>query len=73
LGHVAKMKKYLNFIGQGIGEEEHFLREIRRVATPAEFWACCDRHLLSDEPFAPEPPQRALLDTRSERLAESAA
>ena len=23
LGHVAKMKKYLNFIGQGIGEEEN--------------------------------------------------
>jgi tRNA-dihydrouridine synthase B len=73
LGHVAKMKKYLNFIGQGIGGEETFLREIRRVATPAEFWACCDRHLLNDEPFAAEPPQRALLDARSERMAESGA
>jgi tRNA-dihydrouridine synthase B len=68
LGHVAKMKKYLNFIGQGIGEEEAFLREVRRVATEREFWDCCDRHLLSDERMPAEPPQRALLDARSERM-----
>ncbi len=73
-GHVARMKKYLNFIGQGIGPEETFLREVRRVANYADFWACCDRHLDSDEPFAAEPPQRALLDSRSERdLALAAA
>ena len=70
-GHVAKMKKYLNFIGQGIGEDEEYLREIRRVQSPTEFWACCDRHLLNDDPFPGEPPQRALLDARSERMAGS--
>lgn len=69
LGHVAKMKKYLNFIGQGIGEDEAFLREIRRVATPREFWECCDRHLLTDDALPAEPPQQALLDARSERMA----
>jgi tRNA-dihydrouridine synthase B len=73
LGHVAKMKKYLNFIGQGIGQDEIFLREIRRVATPGDFWKCCDRHLLNDEFFSAEPPQPALLDARSERMAGSAA
>ena len=73
LGHVAKMKKYLNFIGQGIGGDEAFLREVRRVATEREFWECCDRHLLRDDPMPAEPPRRALLDARSERMDQQLA
>lgn len=66
--NVAKMKKYMNFIGQGIGEEEAFLRQIRRAQTEEQFRTLCDEHLSSDELFPPEPGQRALLCSRSERL-----
>lgn len=41
--HVQKMKKYLNFIGAGIGAE--FLHEIRRVNARAEFFEVCERWL----------------------------
>lgn len=68
VANIAKMKKYMNFIGQGIGEEERFLHGIRRAKTEAEFWALCDEHLDSDLPFPAEPPVRALLCSRSERL-----
>lgn len=67
-GHIARMKKFLNFIGQGIGEDEAFLREIRRAEDYATFWSLCRTHLDSDAPFAAEPAQPALLDARSERL-----
>lgn len=71
---VAQMKKYMNFIGQGIGEEEIFLHKIRRAATEAEFFALCDEYLSSDEPFPAEPVRRALTCARSERAeAEEAA
>lgn len=66
--NVARIKKYMNFIGQGIGPEETFLHGIRRVATEQEFFALCDAHLDSDAPFPAEPPVRALLCTRSEAL-----
>lgn len=73
-GHVARMKKFLNFIGQGIGWDEAFLHGVRRAADYREFWTCFDEHLDSDAPFAPEPARNALVDARSERelLAESA-
>ncbi|MEI7959039.1 MAG: tRNA-dihydrouridine synthase family protein [Verrucomicrobiota bacterium] len=66
--NVSKLKKYMNFIGQGIGPDEAFLHGIRRAATEAEFFGLCDRHLDSDAPFPAEPPVRALLCTRSEAL-----
>jgi len=66
--NVSKMKKYMNFIGQGIGEDEAFLHAIRRAATEAEFFRLCDEFLDSGAPFPPEPAQRALLCSRSERL-----
>lgn len=72
-GHVGKMKRYLNFIGQGIWSDgrEEFLGEIRRAQGERGFFAVCDHHLLSDEPFPPEPAQPALVDERSRR-AEAA-
>ncbi len=66
--NVAKLKKYMNFIGQGIGEEEAFLHDIRRAQTEAEFFGVCDRHLNNDEPFPAEPQTRALRCERSEAL-----
>ncbi len=57
--HVAKMKKYLNFVGQSVDAEGRFLFDMRRAMTEAELFAVCDRHLLTeptklfaDEPYA---------------------
>ena len=56
--HVAKMKKYLNFVGQSVDAGGLFLQDMRRAMTEAELFAVCDRHLLaeptrlfSDEPY----------------------
>jgi tRNA-dihydrouridine synthase len=55
--HVAKMKKYLNFVGQSVDAEGKFLFEMRRAMTEAELFAVCDRHLLTEpgKLFATEP------------------
>jgi tRNA-dihydrouridine synthase B len=68
--NVAKLKKYMNFIGQGIGENDQFLHEIRRSALEKDFFGICDRHLDRDEPFPAEPKIRALRCERSEALAQ---
>lgn len=55
--HVNKMKKYLNFVGQGVDPAGAFLHDMRRTSTPEELFAACDRHLLAypEREFAPEP------------------
>jgi len=55
--HVNKMKKYLNFVGQGVDARGDFLRDMRRAESEASLFEICDRHLLgrADEEFAPEP------------------
>jgi tRNA-dihydrouridine synthase B len=55
--HVNKMKKYLNFVGQGVDADGAFLHDMRRTATRAELFAVCDRHLMTvpDREFAAEP------------------
>lgn len=55
--HVAKMKKYLNFVGQSVDAQGAFLHDMRRAMTETELFAVCDRHLLSEptRPFASEP------------------
>lgn len=55
--HVAKMKKYLNFVGQSVDPEGKFLHEMRRAMTETELFGVCDRHLLTEPTklFAPEP------------------
>ncbi len=55
--HVAKMKKYLNFVGQSVDATGAFLHDMRRATTEAELFAVCDRHLLANPaaPFAAEP------------------
>ena len=42
---VQRMKKFMNFIGEGVGEK--FLHEIRRVATTADFFRVCEEFLES--------------------------
>ncbi len=60
INHVSKMKKFLNFIGQGVDPEGSFLKEMRRTRTEKELFKVCDRHLVkngrarerySDEPY----------------------
>jgi tRNA-dihydrouridine synthase B len=55
--HVNKMKKYLNFVGQGVDPEGAFLREMRCAESEAGLFEVCDRHLLgrADGEFSPEP------------------
>jgi tRNA-dihydrouridine synthase len=50
---VMRMKKFMNFIGEGVGGK--FLHDIRRVATAAEFWRVCETALDHDEPMTLEP------------------
>ena len=51
---VQRMKKFMNFIGEGVGEK--FLFEIRRVATTADFFRVCEDFLNHDQPMPLEPP-----------------
>lgn len=57
--HVNRMKKFLNFVGQGVDAEGRFLHEMRRARTESELFAICDRHLVDggrcDERFPDEP------------------
>ena len=55
--HVGRMKKFLNFVGQGIDPDGRFLNEMRRTRTLSDLFEVCDRHLLDPENpwFADEP------------------
>jgi tRNA-dihydrouridine synthase len=50
---VMRMKKFMNFIGDGVGEK--FLHEIRRVTTTADFFRVCENHLAHEELMTLEP------------------
>jgi tRNA-dihydrouridine synthase B len=50
---VQRMKKFMNFIGEGVGPK--FLHEIRRVTTAAGFFRTCEGHLDHGEPMPLEP------------------
>jgi tRNA-dihydrouridine synthase B len=54
--HVNKMKKYLNFVGQGVDPRGAFLHDMRRAESETELFGICDRHLAAGGgEFAPEP------------------
>ncbi|HTB86054.1 MAG TPA: tRNA-dihydrouridine synthase family protein [Candidatus Sulfotelmatobacter sp.] len=50
---VQRMKKFMNFIGEGL--DEKFLFEIRRVNATADFWRVCQDFLDHDMPVPLEP------------------
>lgn len=54
---VNHMKRYLNFIGQGVDKAGAFLNDMRQSQTETELFGVCDRYLLSekDQEFALEP------------------
>ena len=55
--HVNRMKKFLNFVGQGVDPDGSFLHDMRRTHTGRELFTVCDRHLLTtpEKVFADEP------------------
>ena len=55
--HVNKMKKYLNFVGQGVDPDGAFLYDMRRTESELGLFQACDRHLLGrpDAEFSQEP------------------
>jgi tRNA-dihydrouridine synthase len=53
LSQVQRMKKFTNFIGEGIGPK--FLHDIRRVETAADFWRVCEAWLDHENPMSLEP------------------
>ena len=50
---VQRMKKFTNYIGEGIGES--FLHRIRRAETAADVWRVCGAALAHGDPLALEP------------------
>jgi hypothetical protein len=52
---VEKMKKYMNFVGEGMEPAAPFLHRIRRVETRADFLAVCRDYLEHDRPMRLEP------------------
>jgi tRNA-dihydrouridine synthase B len=72
--HVNKMKKYLNFVGQGVDSQGSFLREMRRTESEAALFEVCDRHLAAraHEEFSPEPYPGVIARPNCETPAEDA-
>jgi len=55
---VQKMKKYMNFLGEGIEGADAFLHEIRRTATREEFFRVCAAWLDHGHPMPLRPLSR---------------
>jgi len=56
---LNRVKKFVNFVGQGVDPDGRFLHEMRRARSAEAFFAICDRHLVEDGrdavPFAEVP------------------
>jgi len=56
---LNRMKKLLNFVGQGVDPDGAFLHHMRRARTAADFFRICDQYMVADgrgiESFATEP------------------
>ena len=51
---VQRMKKYLNYLGEGLEPTGQFLHRIRRVTAEADFFRVCEDFLSHDQPLALE-------------------
>jgi tRNA-dihydrouridine synthase B len=58
--HVNKLKKYMNFLGDGIEPAGAFLHAMRRATSGAEFFRICEEHLDHESPMPLEPFKPAL-------------
>jgi tRNA-dihydrouridine synthase len=72
--HVNKMKKYLNFVGQGVDPDGAFLRDMRRAQSEVELMSACDLHLMGEpgREFAAEPYPGVIARPNCETPAEEA-
>ena len=52
---VHRLKKFMNFIGEGLEPPGPFLHDIRRAATQADFFRICAEYLDHDRPMRLEP------------------
>ena len=52
---VQRLKKFMNFIGEGVEPPGPFLHDIRRVRTRADFFRVCETFLDHDRPMRLEP------------------
>jgi len=52
---VAKMKKYMNYLGLGVEPDGQFLHQIRRVTTKLDFFRVCKEFLNHNQPLPLEP------------------
>jgi tRNA-dihydrouridine synthase B len=56
---VQRLKKFMNFIGEGVEPPAPFLHEIRRVETRADFFRICETYLNHNRPMRLEPASSA--------------
>jgi tRNA-dihydrouridine synthase len=52
---VQRMKKFMNFIGEGMEDADSFLHQIRRCSTRADFFRICEESMDHDRPMPLEP------------------
>ncbi len=57
---VNKMKKYLNYLGEGLPESKDFLHRLRRSTDRTTFFQVCFDHLDHSEPMTLVPQQSAV-------------
>jgi tRNA-dihydrouridine synthase len=55
MAQVQRMKKFMNFIGEGLPTATEFLHDIRRVTTRSGFFEICTRHLNHDDRLSLDP------------------
>lgn len=65
LKQVQKLKKYLNFIGEGVDDQGRFLFEVRRVTTEAELFRVCTAWLDHPQPMTLGTPTASATPTGS--------
>jgi nifR3 family TIM-barrel protein len=65
MAQVQRLKKFMNFIGEGIIPSAQFLHDIRRVTTKDEFFRICRDHLDHNRPM-PLEPQRDIAPTKED-------
>ena len=53
--HINRIKKFLNFIGEGVEPTGAFLHAVRRMTSDVEFQRICDEYLDHDRPMPLEP------------------
>jgi tRNA-dihydrouridine synthase len=53
---VERMKKFMNYLGEGVGTDGQFLHQIRRAETKADFFSIAREFLDHDRPMRLEPP-----------------